>query len=42
MPPATQALLITNIAVFLLQPMGGDALVMWFALWPPGSPGPGF
>jgi membrane associated rhomboid family serine protease len=37
MPPATQALLIANVAVFLLQ-MGTNApLVAWFALWPPGT-----
>jgi len=37
MPPATQALLIANVAVFLLQ-MGTNApLVAWFALWPPGA-----
>ncbi|MGB7542946.1 MAG: rhomboid family intramembrane serine protease [Burkholderiales bacterium] len=42
MPPVTQALLITNVAVFLLQGAGGEALVEWFALWPIGSSGPGF
>ena len=39
MPPVTQALLITNVAVFLLQTQTGDALEVWFALWPLG---PGF
>ena len=39
MPPATKALLAANVAVFLLQLQGGDALVRWFALWPFG---PGF
>jgi membrane associated rhomboid family serine protease len=39
MPPATKALLAANVAVFLLQLQGGDALVRWFALWPLG---PGF
>ena len=37
MPPATQSLLIANIAVFVLQMNMGGALVGAFALWPPGS-----
>jgi membrane associated rhomboid family serine protease len=38
MPPVTQALLIANVAVFLLQLSGsGGSLVAWFALWPPAS-----
>jgi membrane associated rhomboid family serine protease len=37
--PATQALLLTNVTVFVLQSAGGEALVDWFALWPLG---PGF
>src|SRR6266567_3485183 len=36
MPPVTQALLITNVAVFLLQSATGGLLEAWFALWPPG------
>jgi membrane associated rhomboid family serine protease len=36
MPPVTQALLITNVAVFLLQSAGGGQLEDWFALWPLG------
>src|SRR6266581_4611925 len=36
MPPVTQALLITNVAVFLLQSVTGGLLEAWFALWPPG------
>src|SRR6266705_2482908 len=36
MPPVTQALLITNVAVFLLQSVTGDLLEAWFALWPIG------
>jgi membrane associated rhomboid family serine protease len=39
MPPVTQALLIANIAVFLLQDMGGPELFAWFALWPLDTPG---
>ena len=43
MPPVTRALLIANIAVYLLQ-ANGFALLESFALWPPasgdfGSPG---
>ena len=37
MPPATQALLIANVAVFLLQMTTSAPLVAWFALWPPGT-----
>ena len=36
MPPVTQALLITNVAVFLLQSASGGLLEQWFALWAPG------
>ena len=39
MPPVTRALLIANIAVFLLQGAAGPELLVWFALWPPGAPG---
>ena len=34
MPPITKALLIANGAVFLAQMLVGDALVLWFGLWP--------
>jgi membrane associated rhomboid family serine protease len=37
MPPVTQALLIANIVVFLLQGTAGPELFNWFALWPPGG-----
>jgi membrane associated rhomboid family serine protease len=37
MPPATQALIFANVAVFLLESMAGMALFEWFALWPPVS-----
>jgi membrane associated rhomboid family serine protease len=37
MPPATQALLFANVAVFLLESVAGMALFEWFALWPPVS-----
>ncbi len=37
LPPATRALLLANVAVFLLQQLIGPLLVQWFALWPPGT-----
>jgi membrane associated rhomboid family serine protease len=37
MPPATQALIFANVAVFLLESMAGMTLFEWFALWPPRS-----
>ncbi len=45
LPPVTQMLLTANVAVFLLQFLFGDALVVWFGLWPfhtPSSLGAGF
>ena len=39
LPPATLALLAANIAAFLLQGTAGTAMLMNFALWPPGPPG---
>ena len=36
MPPVTRALVIANVAVFLLQ-SNGFSLVESFALWPPGT-----
>ena len=36
-PPVTRALLIANVAVFVLQLLLGDALTDWLALWPLGS-----
>jgi membrane associated rhomboid family serine protease len=41
MPPVTQALIIANVAVFLLEMAGGVSMFAWFALWPPSS-GPSF
>ena len=38
MPPVTRALLIINVAVFLLQDLAGPQFILWFALWPPGPP----
>lgn len=34
MPPLTQALLVANIGVFVLQMLLGGGIVQWFALWP--------
>lgn len=36
MPPVTQALIIVNVLVFLLELAGGNALIAPFALWPLG------
>jgi membrane associated rhomboid family serine protease len=37
LPPATRALLLANVGVFLLQLLIGPVLLEWFALWPPGT-----
>lgn len=46
LPPVTRALLLANVAIFILQMLLGPRLEMHFALWPPASaqyPGaPGF
>lgn len=34
--PVTRALLIANVAVYLLQLVSGNALMDWLALWPLG------
>src|SRR5216110_2648119 len=34
MPPATQALIIANVVVFLLDMPDASTLAGWFALWP--------
>jgi len=39
LPPVTQALLIANVALFLLQLMLGDATFAPFMLWPPSALG---
>jgi membrane associated rhomboid family serine protease len=36
LPPITRALLIANIAVFLLQQLASEFMVIYFALWPLG------
>ena len=41
MPPVTQALLIANVAIYLLE-AGGVLALGEFALWPPGGFGPQF
>ena len=40
LPPVTQALLITNVVIFLLQGAAGPGLIEWFALWPVVTSGP--
>ena len=37
LPPMTQALLLINVAVFLLDQLLGQMLTRWLALWPIGS-----
>jgi membrane associated rhomboid family serine protease len=37
MPPVTKTLLIANVAVFVAQQFAGDALILWFGLWPLAS-----
>lgn len=39
MPPVTLALLAANVAFFILQDMAGPEMMVWFALWPPATPG---
>lgn len=36
LPPATRAILIANVGVFLLQQLTSDAVISLFALWPIG------
>lgn len=36
-PPVTRALIIANVVMFLLDIVGGDALIMNLALWPIGT-----
>src|SRR2546421_10529854 len=38
LPPATRALILVNVAVFLLQQLVPDLMAGLFALWPLGSP----
>ena len=38
LPPVTKTLLFANIAVFLLQELLGDILIVWFGLWPLHTP----
>jgi membrane associated rhomboid family serine protease len=37
LPPVTRALLFANVAIYLLQMLTGNLLVIYFALWPLGS-----
>src|ERR1700686_400037 len=37
MPPATRALILINVGVFLLQELAWNPMLELFALWPPGS-----
>ena len=38
MPPATRALILINVGVYLLQQVAGPMMASLFALWPLGSP----
>ena len=38
MPPATRALILINVALWLLELVAGNSLIGLFALWPLGSP----
>jgi membrane associated rhomboid family serine protease len=38
LPPVTRALLMANVAIFIVQLLTGDLLIGPFALWPFGSP----
>lgn len=38
LPPVTRALILANVAVYLLQQVAGTTLVGLFALWPLGNP----
>jgi membrane associated rhomboid family serine protease len=38
LPPVTRAILLANVAVFLLQQVARDKLLEFFALWPLGHP----
>lgn len=40
MPPITLALVMLNVAVFLVEPAFGDRFVLNLALWPIGTPAP--
>jgi membrane associated rhomboid family serine protease len=37
LPPITRALIVANIAVFLLEYLVGDRMIALFALWPSGA-----
>jgi membrane associated rhomboid family serine protease len=37
LPPITRALIVANIAVFLLEYLVGDRMIALFALWPNGA-----
>jgi len=43
-PPATRALILINVGMFVFEMVGDAGLVDWLVLWPLGTsgPGPGF
>ena len=43
LPPATQALIVGCVVLYVVQELTNHLPVLWFALWPIGAPGgPGF
>jgi len=38
LPPVTRALLIANVAIFIVQQLTGNLLIGPFALWPFATP----
>jgi membrane associated rhomboid family serine protease len=37
-PPGTQLLILANVTIFLVERLTGTPLILWFGLWPIGSP----
>lgn len=37
LPPATRAIILANVMVYLLQQVAGDSILQFFALWPLGT-----
>lgn len=40
LPPATLGIILATVAVFILQQLAGNSLLVWFALWPWGAARP--
>ena len=37
LPPVTRGLILANVAVYLLQQMVGDPMILYLGLWPLGT-----